>query len=525
MYMHELSFRLAGNNKWNEPVFQVGRGDERIFAFFKKHHTNLIPNEWNVSCNIVDRVIRIVAHEMRKTASERFPGLSIGKTLIKQGSSREGLKVCDPLEFDVLLPFEFENIPTKEHVVFYKKGQIIPGFFKIEIVDDNLKDIPFWMKNNKIICYDNGHAYVDTCNFQNKVFASLLDQTQNRINYELRALTKDTSKRFKMVKSVVSPSLKIIIVINSENGLSDLRDYLPDLEKIMTISTFQASRGSRKETRTTRVEIDLVPALLIPGDEFPQNVSKDQHQSVIHCERYGVLKWATKKNNKVYFEETDGNLFWCRSTCGYEKYISDIAQGNLSQRYIMTACRLVKGMLRVYATDHPSLRSVVNSYHLKTICFYCILFLTIPSEENRLSNVKQAMGYFVKFLQLSLKAENLPHFFFGNPYLDRMFPGNPFGKEENRYNMFSPSSPEMLQQAQVSFMRLRRKQIVELYDKGHLLDTKKIKLFADLVKNKTKKNTEIVSISRRRTHYGYKRPMGDIVYSRTCLRNKQACHR
>ena len=520
MYMHELSFRLAGNNNWNEPVFQVGIGDERILAFFEKHHINLIQDEWDVSCDTVDRVIRIVAHEMRKTASERFPGLSIGKTLRKQGSSREGLKVCDPLEFDVLLPFEFEKIQTKEHVVFDKKGEIIPGFFKIEIVDD--KDIPFWMKNNKIICYDNGHAYVDTCNFQNKMFASLLDQTQNRINDELRALTKDTCKRFKMVKSVVSPSLKIIIFINSKNGLSDLRDYLPNLEKIMTVRTFQASRGS---TRKTRLEIDLVPALLIPGDEFPQNVSKDQNQSVIHCERYGVLKWATKKNNKVYFEETDGNLFWCRSTCWYEKYISDIAQGNLSQQYVMTACRLLKGILRVYATDHPSLRSVVNSYHLKTICFYCILFLTIPSEENRLSNVKQAMGYFVKFLQHSLEAENLPHFFFGNPYLNRMFPGNPFGKEENRYNMFSESSPEMLRQARVSFVRLRRKQIVELYDKGHLLDTKKIKLFADLVKNKTKKNTERMSVSRTRTHYGYKRPMGDIVYRRTCLRNNQACHR
>ena len=520
--MHELSFRLAGNNKWNEPVFQVGRGDERIFAFFKKHHINLIPDEWDVSCNIVDRVIRIVAHEMRKTASERYPGLSIGKTLIKQGSSREGLKVCDPLEFDVLLPFEFEKIQTKEHVVFDKKGEIIPGFFKIQIVDD--KDIPFWMKNNKIIFYNNGHAYVDTCNFQNKVFASLLDQTQNRINNELKTLTKDIFERFKMIKRVVSPSLKITIIINSEHGLSDLRNYLPDLEKIMIVKTVQTAGGRVKE----KVEIDLVPALLISGDEFPLSVSKDQHQSFIHCERYGVMKWANEINDKVSFEEKDGNFVWCRSTCGYEKYIFDIAQGNVSQQYIMTACRLLKGMLRVYAAKHQSLTNVVNSYHLKNICFYCILFLTIPSEENRLSNVKRAMGYFVKFLQLSLWAENLPHFFFGNPYLGRMFPWDPFKGEENTYNMFTSSSPEMLKQAKLSFLHLRI-QVVKLFDEERMLDTKKIKLFADLVKSKTKRNTERTSISRTRTHYtnsnGYKRPLGDIVHPRSFLSNKGACHK
>lgn len=39
---------------------------------------------------------------MRKAAIRLFPGLAIGKTLRKQGNSKEGLKVCDPLEFDVL---------------------------------------------------------------------------------------------------------------------------------------------------------------------------------------------------------------------------------------------------------------------------------------------------------------------------------------------------------------------------------------------------------------------------------------
>lgn len=99
---------------------------------------------------------------MRKEAIKRFPGLAIGKTLRKQGSSREGLKVCDPLEFDVLLPFLLENVKTNNDAVFDNNGCIIPGLFKMEIIDPD--KLPSWWRKFELLTYEQGKAYMNSVN-------------------------------------------------------------------------------------------------------------------------------------------------------------------------------------------------------------------------------------------------------------------------------------------------------------------------------------------------------------------------
>lgn len=197
----------------------------------------------------------------------------------------------------------------------------------------------------------------------------------------------------------------------------------------------------------------------------------------IPCERYGVLKWVNKRNDHIPKE--NGDLIWRSSTCGYEKCIFDIAQKNPSQLYVMTACRLLKWALQNDANNQ--LGSVIGSYHLKNLCMYCILFLTIPSEQNRLSGVTEAMGYFIEFIRISLEAKYLPYFFFGNPYLHDMIPGCTFGTERATYNMFAKNSATTLIHARLGFMKLTRK-LHGLYMKRGQLDKKKIKLFAGLLR-------------------------------------------
>lgn len=93
----------------------------------------------------------------------------------------------------------------------------------------------------------------------------------------------------------------------------------------------------------------------------------------------------------------------------------------------MTACILLKGSLRQFEPESTDkLRNVLQSYHLKTLCQFGILFLSILEQESTISSVTEALGYLMEFLRLSLNVENLPHFFHGNPYLDAMFPGSYF---------------------------------------------------------------------------------------------------
>lgn len=199
---------------------------------------------------------------MRKEAIKRFPGLAIGKTLRKQGSSREGLKVCDPLEFDVLLPFLLENVKTNNDAVFDNNGCIIPGLFKIEIIDPD--KLPSWWRKFELLTYEQGKAYMNTSNFQKKVFASLLDQTREGINKVLKKLTENTNDEYAVVRSVISPSLKITIHVQGENGLKSLTNILGLLEDLYV-------RPERFPVyEQIDLEIDLVPGILLSIDEFPK---------------------------------------------------------------------------------------------------------------------------------------------------------------------------------------------------------------------------------------------------------------
>lgn len=147
----------------------------------------------------------------------------------------------------------------------------------------------------------------------------------------------------------------------------------------------------------------------------------------------------------------------------------------------MTACRLIKGVLRKLASDsNNQLGSVLKSYHLKNLCLYCFLFLTIHGKPNKLSSVTEAMGYFIEFIRLSLEAGNLPHFFHGNPYIRKMFPGYTFGPKSMKYNMFAMNSEETLIQARLGFENFRRL-LHGLYLEREKLNYKKIKLFAGLL--------------------------------------------
>lgn len=461
--------RIEKFEDWRKPVLRIGDKDERIRDFFRDEHIDIDQEDWDVSCEIVDRILKIVVCEMRKEAIKRFPGLAIGKTLRKQGSSREGLKVCDPLEFDVLLPFQLENVITNNDAVFDNNGCIIPGLFKMEIMDPD--KLPMWWRKCELLSHEQGKAYVNTSNFHKKVFASLLDQTREGINKLLNKLTENTNDEYAVVRSVISPSLKITIQIQSEDGLKSFKNILGPLER------FYVRLEAFVVYKQIDLEIDLVPGILLSIDEFPKNVLN--RESFIYCERYGVMKWVNKKNQHI--PKQDGYLIWRNSTCGYEKCIFDIAQKNPSQLYVMTACRVLKWALRkVSSSANNQLGSVLKSYHLKNLCLYCILFLTIPLEQNRLSGVTEAMGYFIQFIRITLEAKYLPYFFFGNPHLHDMIPGCTFGSERATYNMFAKNSAETFIHARLGFKDFKRI-LHGLYLEREQLDYQKIKLFADLL--------------------------------------------
>ncbi|XP_056004829.1 uncharacterized protein LOC125659948 isoform X1 [Ostrea edulis] len=463
-------------NEWREPVFEVGLGDADISKYFQENNLHISESDWQESRQIMDKVVKIIAREMKTAAAIQFPGLVLEESLIKQGSSREGLKVCDPLEFDFILPFRIEGVRMVETKAFNCYGNPLPGLFKQRVVSHY--NLPSWMMKHDLLKDCNGDRYINTSNFHRKVFTSLFDQSEVKLNQQFRSLTALSSDRCRVVRSVRPPTLKIRIKDNIE--LKRLGQYAVVLQS-----------ASGENVSRISVEADLVPGLCLSSDTVPDPYTvHDFHQchkvestissdEQMPCERYGVMKYVNKGKSDI--PESEREFFWRNSTCGYEKHILDVARRNQSQRYVMTACRLLKGALLEFQPNSTNqLGSVVNSYHLKNICFYCILFLTIPSKENTLSGVKEALGYFVKYLELSIEEGYLPHFFYGNPYINIMFLGSPFEKEVEAYNLFASKDPETMHQARYSLSRFLQP-LSGLYMKEWMLDSDKIRVYRDLL--------------------------------------------
>lgn len=210
-------------NEWRKPIICFGIQDEMVEEFFDDNRLHIERDDWELSCEIVDRVLDVVVGEMVKVANERFPGLIFGGTLKKQGSSRDGLKVCDALEFDLLIPFYIEDIRMVERVVCEGNGSPIPGLKKMEIM--NYLKFPSWGARYNLLYRENEKTYINARNLQTRVFTFILDQIKNRFNIRFKRVTKNTYNEYSIVLKPESPNLKITIKVKSKDGLDGFKIF------------------------------------------------------------------------------------------------------------------------------------------------------------------------------------------------------------------------------------------------------------------------------------------------------------
>ena len=97
---------------------------------------------------------------------------------------------------------------------------------------------------------------------------------------------------------------------------------------------------------------------------------------------------------------------------------------------------------------------MLTSYHLKTVAMYCIMLLTVPPIAPpgfHLGGVREALGYFLRFLKVILQKETLPEFFLGNEYLGKIFPDSYFANVHRKYNLFDKENPRQVEAAKHCF--------------------------------------------------------------------------
>ncbi|KAK3094897.1 hypothetical protein FSP39_007636 [Pinctada imbricata] len=126
-------------NEWRPPVYELGPSESDMTQQIKAAigEINIAEDGWMKTCGTIDKVLGVVISQFTKVASSLYPGLIIQDEAIRQGSSREGLKVRYANEYDFMLPFTIEGVHLVHYDVYDCHGRILPGLLKMKVQNDH----------------------------------------------------------------------------------------------------------------------------------------------------------------------------------------------------------------------------------------------------------------------------------------------------------------------------------------------------------------------------------------------------
>ena len=421
------------SNVWEYPEDEFSPHEGNLKGILQRQigsSWNFNKGEWNGACSIINYVLYTILKELRNQAQKHFEGLVIHDDFIRQASARQGLKINEPDEFDALIPFDIEGLRLKEVRLTDISDQYLPGQIRLRVDDfAQIERYPS-LKRAGVFEKKSGTCLINTRVLQEQVFKSLMD----RALHELTLRCRDSSEKYIIKRGSRPPTMDMTII----------------------------------ESDGKSVKADFVPALILSQESIyvPINASSSVP---ITFKRYGLMKWVNKKNTII--DEEDKNFIWRSCSSSYERCMFDLCDGNKERSYIRTACRVMKALVKQLRTRPNQAAVLLSSYHLKTIAMYCILLLTVPSKLTShsapLSGVREALGYFLTFLELVLEKECLPDFFLGNEYLDKIFPGSYFSKIRIKYNLFDKEDPAKVQAAKYGLPEMKTV-LAECFEVGYL---------------------------------------------------------
>ncbi|XP_033753127.1 uncharacterized protein LOC117336625 [Pecten maximus] len=418
-------------NSWRAPVLEFGPLEDDLAVYLQEqvHIGHYEPSEesWQKCCKVVDVISQSFHVHLKKTALEFYPGLVL-KDFIKQGSSREGLKIRNP-EFDMILPFAIEGVnirpvPTKD-----SDNNSIPALFKLKVLNPQVKHGSRYqlLRESGVFEKHGSEMFLNAINVKNRVMSSIMDITFSRIQEEMDKEVERDPYLFTLSKTITQSSVyRFKIKIK----------YGEDRRESVEI---------RIENATPNViEFNVIPGFLLQPDSVPDPnswFSMLGFNSSMECDKYAVMDWVQKGRHSVPYPTPQ--LLWTESTCGYEKYIIDVSRRTKSNLYILTACRIMKAYIDIF-DQSSQLRIILPSYLMKNIAIHCILLRL------EVSGVREALGCLMIFLEICLEKEFLSHFVYGNAHLSTMLSKSQTSDEQKRLNLFNNIPRTHFQEAKCS---------------------------------------------------------------------------
>ncbi|XP_060586020.1 uncharacterized protein LOC132741780 isoform X1 [Ruditapes philippinarum] len=430
-------------NQWQKPITEFGNNCFPDWVVNLKTlpyigEIDFGRKEWARSREAVDAVMDLLLKELRFKALTDYEHLRID-SYIRQGSSRDGLKVIKPDEFDTILEFHIEGLQFLEQPI-YKNKKYVPGFCYLK-VDASGKVIPdrypkLW--HEKVFEEKNGTIYLSSRMIHQGVFESLIDKSCRAIEEKIEAMQRCKKVNFHITRKMNPPAVNI--TIHLDDDANDL---------------FMRQCQIRNRTDVVReIDLDIVPALRLRVDS--QTI---YNGSPVNAVIHAVCKWKEEDAAKS-LEIADQGLVWHINSAGYERYILDVARTDQKQKYILTALRILKTYFTKAKTiaknenmSPPPITTVLKSYHLKQIALYMILYTCHLYPDMRINDVERALLLFLNILHISLEDKHLPHFFYSNSKIGHMFLNYPTHNDALRFDLYRKIPNESLNQAELSYKK------------------------------------------------------------------------
>ncbi|KAH3775145.1 uncharacterized protein LOC127844339 [Dreissena polymorpha] len=409
-------------NQWQRPITEFGDCPDWSIWITKSAYVGNIDfdrAEWAESRQAVDEVMKWILEDIRLQA-KNYKGLRID-SYVRQGSSREGLKVYKADEFDSMLEFHIEGLENRiKQTPIYKNGKIIPAFCYITISDlsiDRLQRLCPELSYAGLFEYRDGHIFLSSKVIHEKVFESMVDKAINTLSNTIREAKpwRHMAESFTLTRKMNPPAINVTIEMKFHGRPSKV------------------------------IDLDLVPAYLFDYDR-----TTTYEGVLLNCPIHAICKW-------VDGEDLNQNLIWSSKSTGYEMHIFDVARNDPRKRklFILTAVRIIKTyfvktkeIAKAAGHPPPQITTVLKSYHLRQIAFYAMYYLCHRHPTLRLDCASAALSYVIGFLEKALKAKRLPHFFYSSRLAQDMLPGYPEHYDRHlRFNLFRKISIEALERA------------------------------------------------------------------------------
>lgn len=383
---------LKSTEGWKRPEDpEWAEGDKTEIRQFYKKRVQIEQNEWFINCGHVDFLLKFIFDKVKEEAAS-YPGIILNDP-IRQGSSREGLKVSAADEFDTVVPFEFKGIDTR--VLVKKEPQfrpLPPGYAQIELVAVSDE---FRGKYPKLIKKLDRKELLDTKYLHDTIFKGMVDKMLLKIERSLEEVNRrKRTVTYKINRKSSAPAIILETTITERNDAGDSR--------IKTIS------------------IDFVPGFIYDYE--------------IRKPKLLISKWIPEsKRVAMTTPITDAetaSTIWKLSF--YEKEVDfiDSRKHDPISKFFIAAFRILKGLRKADIDRDRSSQfaSVFSSYYMKNILMYSLLFEPKIRAKQKISSVTEALGCLIAMIKLVLEKKNLPKFFISNPLLKEIYPCEDFHK-------------------------------------------------------------------------------------------------